>query len=201
MSFWTNNTTEPKRNFRWRVTLSAVSGENIIGGVVWWAKSVGSPAYTVTETPHQFFDNEYYFPGRVKWEPVSMTLVDPISPNAVQLTNQIILDSGYSLKGHQEFAGAIPNRFGVNGPSSITKSSANTATGDVMIEIFSGKGEIVEKWNLSNPFITSVKFSDLSYDNDDMRTIDMTWRYDWATCTHLDAKYGDKIQFPRPGEN
>jgi hypothetical protein len=191
MSFWTENTTEPKRNFRWRVTLGGAFAASASGGIVWWAKTVDTPSFTVTDVTHSFFDNEYKFPGRVQWQDVNMTLVDPISPNAVQMTNQIILNSGYSVKGSQE--------FGQN-PTSITKVGANSAMGNVLIEILKGDGTPVETWTLNNPFITSVKFSTLDYTNDDMRTIDLTLKYDWANCLHPDNKFGDQIQFPKPGE-
>lgn len=191
MSFWTENTTEPKRNFRWRVTLGGAFAASASGGIVWWAKTVDTPSFNVTEITHSFFDNEYKFPGRVQWQDVNMTLVDPISPNAVQMTNQIILNSGYSIKGSQE--------FGQN-PSSITKVGANKAMGNVLIEILKGDGTPVETWTLNNPFITSVKFSTLDYTNDDMRTIDLTLKYDWANCLHPDNKFGDQTQFPKPGE-
>lgn len=201
MSFWTENTTEPKRNFRWRVTMSNISKyAGVDSAAVWWAKTVDTPSYTVTDVTHSFFDNEYKFPGRVQWQDVNMTLVDPISPNAVEITNQIILDSGYSIKGHQEFAGTVPNLFGINGPSSITKSNANAAFGTLTIDIFSGNGTLVEQWTMYNPFITSVKFSQLDYSNDDMRTIDLTWKYDWAGCTNKDLEGNTtSIQFPAPG--
>jgi len=191
MSFWTENTTEPKRNFRWRVTLGGAFAAASSGGIVWWAKTVDTPSYTVTDVTHSFFDNEYKFPGRVQWQDVNMTLVDPISPNAVQMTNQIILNSGYSIKGSQEFG---------NNPTSITKVGANTAIGNVLIEILKGDGTPVETWTLNNPFITSVKFSTLDYTNDDMRTIDLTWKYDWANCLNPDGAFGDQTQFPKPGE-
>jgi len=193
MSFWTENTTEPKRNFRWRVTMSNLATNyGVDSAAVWWAKTVDTPSYTVTDVTHSFFDNEYKFPGRVQWQDVNMTLVDPISPNAVQMTNQIILDSGYSLKGSQE--------FGAN-PTSITKSGANRAFGSVVIDIFAGNGDVVESWTMYNPFITSVKFSTLDYTNDDMRTIDLTWKYDWAGCENPLSNNGDRSQFPRPGQN
>lgn len=191
MSFWTENTTEPKRNFRWRVTLGGAFAASSSGGIVWWAKTVDTPSYNITDVTHSFFDNEYKFPGRVQWQDVNMTLVDPISPNAVQMTNQIILNSGYTVKGSQEFG---------NNPTSITKVGANNAIGNVLIEILKGDGTPVETWTLNNPFITSVKFSTLDYTNDDMRTIDLTWKYDWANCLNPDEAFGDQIQFPKPGE-
>ena len=192
MSFWTENTTEPKRNFRWRVTMSNLTNYGVDSAAVWWAKTVDTPSYTVTDVTHSFFDNEYKFPGRVQWQDVNMTLVDPISPNAVQLTNQIILDSGYSLKGSQEFS---------SNPTSITKQGANKAFGSLVIDIFAGNGDVVESWTMYNPFITSVKFSTLDDTNDDMRTSDLTWKYDWAGCERPLSNKGDRSQFPRPGQS
>ena len=188
MAFWTENKTEPKRNFRWRVRMLNIvnlTGVNDANQAVWWAKTVDTPSYTVTDVTHSFFDNEFKFPGRVQWQDVSMTLVDPISPNAAYITNQVILDSGYSIKalGGGPTAG---NDFETE-PTSITKSGANAAVGEVFIDIFSGTGKIVEQWQMINPFITSVKFSTLDYTNDDMRTIDLTWKYDFARCLSKDV--------------
>lgn len=178
MSFWTENTTEPKRNFRWRVTMSNILQYDGVGSAaVWWAKTVDTPSYTVTDITHPFFDNEFKFPGRVQWQDVNMTLVDPISPNAAYLTNQMILQSGYEIKNVQNF---------IDKPRSISKAGANAAIGLVSIEVLAGTGEIVEKWEMKNPFITSVKYSTLDYSNDEMRTIDLTWKYDFATCTNFD---------------
>ena len=44
MSFWTENTTEPKRNFRWRVTLGGAFAKASSGGIVWGAKPVDTPS-------------------------------------------------------------------------------------------------------------------------------------------------------------
>tara|TARA_R110001599_G_scaffold97475_1_gene251343 strand:+ start:488 stop:1030 length:543 start_codon:yes stop_codon:yes gene_type:complete len=163
------------------------SYQGVDGKAIWWAKTVDTPSYTVTDVTHSFFDNEYKFPGRVQWQDVNMTLVDPISPNAVFITNQIILNSGYSIKSLDQFDGSNP-RQGAFGPTSITKSGANAAVGTVMIDIFAGNGTVVESWQMNNPFITSVKFSSLDYTNDDMRTIDLTWKYDWAICESGDGE-------------
>lgn len=194
MSFWTSNTVEPKRNFRWRVTFNipGSGGTSSTATPIWWAKTVDTPSYEVTSVEHSFFDNTFKFPGRVKWNDVKMTLVDPITPNAVQATNQIILNSGYYIKDKD----TADKDFGKK-PTSITKSAAVSATGVVMIEILNGAGEPVETWTLKNPFITNVSFSNLDYSNDDMRTIDLTWRYDWAECENKDISNGIKDQFKK----
>ena len=168
--FWTNASAEPKRNFRFKVTLDAFGGQNIL----WWAKTVTTPSYDVSEVEHHFFDNKFYYPGRVNWSEVTLTLVDPISPDAVGLTNKILVDSGYNIP---KDAGAA------NKKATISKAKA-TETGFKKLKIImvNAEGEEVEIWTLNNPFIKSAKFGDMDYSNDELRTVEMSIRYDWATC-------------------
>ena len=42
--------------------------------------------------------------------------------------------------------------------------------------------EILEEWTLHSPFITKVAMSELDYSNDDLSSIDIEFRYDWASC-------------------
>jgi len=42
--------------------------------------------------------------------------------------------------------------------------------------------EILEEWTLHSPFITKVGMSELDYGNDDLSSIDIEFRYDWASC-------------------
>ena len=46
---------------------------------------------------------------------------------------------------------------------------------------------MIEMWTLKYAWLKGVTFSDLSYEDDGLRTIDMTWRYDWAECEHGDG--------------
>jgi len=168
--FWTQSDVTPKRNFRFLVEITNL-GDNGQDSVVWWAKSVKTPAFDVAETQHQFLDNTFNFPGRVTWQDVNLTLVDPVSPDALDLTNRII-EQFYSIKD----ANALAN------PHTVSKNKTTTALGGVIIRVLDDKGVDVEKWTLQNAFIKSVTFSDLSYDNEDLRTIDITFKYDWASC-------------------
>lgn len=167
MAFWNQSSAAPKRNYRFRVLIQGMNG----GSVIWWAKGFKTPSYEVSETAHDYLDNKYYFPGRLTWNDCSMTLVDPISPvNAVQETNDIIINSGYQVKGSEAY-------------NTISRNGAHSALGSVTIDIIDAEGNSVELWTLKNAFIKSVAFSDLAYDNDELRTIDITFRYDWATCS------------------
>jgi len=182
MSFWTEATSEPKRNFRFQVQ---ITGFNADQSIIWWAKNFKTPSYDVSETPHDFMDNKYYFPGRLTWQDCTMSLVDPASPNAAALTNQIILKSGYNVKGIGD----------LNAPKTMSKAGAVNALGSVITTIFNADGDEIEKWTLQNAFLKGVSYSTLDYSNDDLRTIDMTWRYDWAECDHPnDSNFSDQFR-------
>jgi hypothetical protein len=174
MAFWSANDVKPKRNFRFLVQFSGLGDDTIPSqlqstGFLWWAKSVTTPSYEVTETPHDHLDNKYYFPGRVVWSPVSLVLVDPVDPDVVGQTNALIEAMGYTVPG--------------DGSTNFkTMSKTNASVGDVIISILDSEGVTLEKWTLQNSFVKSVKFGDLAYDNDELRTISLDIRYDWAQC-------------------
>ena len=182
MSFWTEATSEPKRNFRFQVQITNLDGGE---SIIWWAKNFKTPSYNVSETTHDFLDNKYYFPGRLTWDDCTMTLVDPVSPNAAALTNDIIIKSGYNVKGKD-----TPK-------TTMGKANSVAAVGAVIITIFNADGVQIEEWTLKNPFLKGVTYSTLDYSNDDLRTIDLTWRYDWAECDHPNDSEFDK-QFVEP---
>ena len=182
MSFWHNQSTQPKRNYRFRVQLSNLASDPTAGAaadVIWWAKNFKPPSYSLSEATHDYMDNKYYWPGRVTWEDCTMSMVDPVSPNAVSLTNQILERSGYVIK-------SAPTT-GNPGLQTISKDNAATAMGDIIVEIVTADGVIIEKWTLKNAWLKAASFSTLEYANDDLRTIDVTFRYDWAVCDNYTA--------------
>ena len=147
---------------------------------MWWAKTATTPGYDVTEVTHDFLDNKYYYPGRVTWTEVTLTLVDPVSPDAVGQTNALLEAMGYVIPATDATL------------STMSKSAAKEALGNIVIQVLDADGEARETWTLQNPFIKSVKYGDLDYANDELRTITMGIRYDWATCEIKDI---DDIQF------
>lgn len=170
-NFWSTPDVEPKRNFRFQVQITGLASGN---DVLWWAKTVTTPSYDVSEVEHNFLDNKYYYPGRVSWNEVTVTLVDPISIDAVSQTNQLIIDSGYVIPAGAPSSDAQK--------STISKAGAIGAVGDVIITILKADGTAVETWTLKNPFIKSAKYGDLDYSSDDLRSVEMVFRYDWAEC-------------------
>ena len=168
MAFWSTNDVEPKRNFRFQVQITNLADGN---DVLWWAKTVSVPSFDVSEVEHNHLDNKYYFPGRVSWSEVSLTLIDPISIDAVTQTNQLLVNSGYVIP-------AAPN----TSLETLSKKKASLSIGDVVISVLNSDGTPIEVWTLKNPFIKSAKYGDLDYSSDELRSIELSFRYDYAIC-------------------
>ena len=178
MAFWTEggSAKDPKRNFRFKVIINGfisannnlpenVAGEN---SIVWWAKKVQKPNWTVAESKHVFMGHSFYYPGKLEWQEISLTLVDPVSPNATAILSHLTERSGYKLPQVNE---AFETQ---------SKQKAQSALRDVIIEQIDSNDVMVERWKLHHPFLKKVSFSDLDYENDELTTVDVTLRYDWA---------------------
>tara|TARA_R100000152_G_C6744929_1_gene168597 strand:- start:105 stop:674 length:570 start_codon:yes stop_codon:yes gene_type:complete len=176
MAFWNSHESAPMRNYRWQVT---IGGFKITGvsdtDVVWWAKTVSVPSWDMNEVEHDYFDNKFYFPGRVTWQDVELTLVDPVSPSAVEITNRILQGSGYEIAKQP------------GAKKTLAKSKAANPGGAGMksfkLELYDAEGTVKETWTLNNAFIKAAKYGDMDYANDDLRQISLTIKYDWASCT------------------
>ena len=176
MTFWSEANMAPMRNYRWQLTITGFTGNTI----VWWAKTVSVPSFDVSEATHDYFDNKYYFPGRVTWSDVEVTLVDPVSPSAVSLTNTILEKAGYNIKT-------------ISGDRKTMSKSQSTTNGlgDVTLDLMDVDGKVIESWTLKNAFVKAAKFGDMDYTNDELRTVSMTLKYDWATCEIANKTFFD----------
>ena len=105
-----------------------------------------------------------------------MTLVDPVTPGSLFRLNRVIRQAGY--------------RIPADGNTLVTqsKSKATNSLGAVKILQIDANGNQLETWELKHPFIKSLKFSELDYENDELSTIDIELRYDWATCLTVDGE-------------
>ena len=166
MSFWTDATLQdPKRKFRFTVTLSAYPDS-----ARWYAKSVTKPRFEIGGTDHKFLNHTFKYPGSVTWQDVTCTLVDPVSPDAVANTMAIIQNAGYVVPG------------GPNILTTMSKRKAIAALGGVTIDQIDDVGNPLETWTLRNAYISGVNLGDLSYGEETLSEIALTLKYDWATC-------------------
>ena len=188
MAFWSDKIVEPKRKFRWLLSINGIP--------YWTIKKVNRPSYEIAEAEHKFINHTFYFPGRVTYNTVSFTIVDTATPDAAETLKQMLYGAGY----------ALPKDANVS-TQTITKHGGVTALGDVNIELLGGggkdsqspdrtsdfgagsgnfgtgyndEGTVLEKWKLHNAWIKKIEFSELDYDGDDLAEITVELRYDFA---------------------
>lgn len=181
--FWTSSQVSPKRNFRFLVRIGSMPD-----GATWYAKSVTKPSVTVNASTHEFLNHTFYYPGKVTWNEVTIELVDPVSPDASINLTRILFDSGY-----------VPPTS-VNDVTTISKREAVDAVQSVVIEQIDSDGQVIERWTLTNAFITSVDFGGtLKYGEEGLTSLSAKFRYDWAAIETFLPGGGANKASPGPG--
>jgi len=163
---WQTANIEPKRKFKFLL---------VMGGVpAWVVKSAGRPNVSVSEgAKHQFLSHEFKFPGRVTWNDIDITLVDPIDPAMSLQMFQIVEDAGYK----------IPDTWNGNNElwkKSLSKSAFSKKLGDIQVHTIDSNGDWVEKWTMKQAWVKSIDYSDVDYSSEDLMEIKVTLSYDWA---------------------
>ena len=93
---------------------------------------IKKPEISISTIEHNFLNHRFYYPGRAEWAEVTVTLVDPVSPDAAINTAAIIRASGYN-----------PPKD-VTDTATISKNAAVAAMGTVVISQIDSLGNAVE---------------------------------------------------------
>ena len=171
-NFFVDSAYEPKRNFRFTVTLG--SPERLM----FEAKTVNKPKLNFATVELNSVDGtSVYFPASPSWQPVTLTLTaggvdDKFSTAKTDVSRGIV--ELLALSGYE--------RYG----DRIYKGNSADALGEVAITQINSAGSLVEEWTLINPYIESVDFGNLDYSSDDLSELTVTFRYD-----HAEVKYGN----------
>jgi hypothetical protein len=171
MAFWNDAQLEPKRSYRFLLLIT--------GFQPYLIKSVKKPSFTIGETPHQYLNHTFYYPGRVTWNEIDFTIVDTVgdSDNGTRQIMGLLERSGYQLPTAQ-------------GYDTISKARATEAMGQIEIQTIDADGNVKEKWFIKNAWIKSATFGDLSYENETMLNIGVTLRYDNAGVQFMEGQPG-----------
>ena len=178
--FWSDRSLEPKRKFRWVLSFSGVPQ--------WIVKKVQKPTVTISEAEHTFLNYKFYYPGRVEFNEISVTLADPVQPDATAIMEHIIHASGYVPPN--QFLNARSNGHPLQTAQdgrlvTIAKKNAVDAIGGKLyLQQIDALGAKIEEWQLFNPWVKSVNFDELDYESDDLINLELTIRYDWATLSN-----------------
>lgn len=170
MAFWSNPTApEPKRNYRWYVTFD--SGNGLLSNIRYAVKKVDKPKAKIGEVTHKYLNHSFYYPGRLEWESVNMTMASVTDPDATSTLFQILRNAGYFVPSNVDPGSER---------ASIGKNKFDASIGRLNIFQVNADGVDIEQWTLIKPFFTSVQFGSLDYGNEDIVEISMTIRYDYA---------------------
>ena len=204
--FWTNTVPiyDPKSQFRWRVRIpgfaideekgrsqtstgTGVTGTKIYNSVqfgVWYAKTINKPTYAVKN----LVEGRYPVDGVLAYpkiaatspelKPITMTLVDPVNPDATRTLARYLRNAGFQekVKPFNSTQGYLSTNY----PLSNLDSEAamrGTAIGEMYIEQLDSIGSVLERWTLIDPYPIEVNFGDLNYSSDDLVEISVTWGY------------------------
>ena len=169
MTFWNSNQVEPKRAFRFLLELSPLSEPDAIAS--YFVKTAGVPKFQMDGMGEvKYIQHTFKYPGRITWQPIDITLLDPATPDSAAIMMNILRASGYEKPATPE--NALP---------SISKLKSNDAMGQVFLKQIGADGEEISEWSLWNPFLTSVDFGQMGYDSDDLLEYTLTIDYDYAT--------------------
>ena len=168
--FWNQASIEPKRQFRWLLYIS--------GMPQFIVKDVKKPSFAVGSQGHNFLNYEFYYPGKVTWNDVTFTIVDPVQPDSTASLVKILEASGY----------VVPDEYVAqsNAPRTISKKAMVDSLGGQikLVQLGANTGaqteNVLEEWTINNPMMTSVDFGSLSYGSDELVSIGVTIKYDWA---------------------
>ena len=166
---WAQAGVDPKRRFKFKLKLGTIAE--------YYVKTATMPKANVSTIEHSYFDYNFKFPGRVTWDPITVTLVAPSkgADDPTDLLYQFIRQAGYY------FPDESANRTG----QSLSKKSFEAAfDGQAMLQLLDGQGQEIEEWSLRNAFLTNVDYGgSLDYTSDEMLELSMEISFDWAEKT------------------
>lgn len=131
-----------------------------LGIMEWWVKQGSRPGITQNATEIPFLNTSTWVLGRYTWDDITITFNDPSGPSASQAVMEWVRLGSESVTGRQGYAAGYKR--------------------DIEIDMLDPTGVVVSKWILKNAFATNVKFGELNYSSNDIASIQVTIKYDYA---------------------
>jgi hypothetical protein len=124
-------------------------------------KTAARPSITFEEIELNHINVKRYVKGKGSWEPLDITLYDPVVPSAAQAAMEWV------RLGHESVTGR-------DGYSDFYKK-------DITINVLGPVGDKVEEWTLKGAWITNFNGNDLDWTSGaDAMEISLSLRYDYA---------------------
>ena len=133
---------------------------NIDGIDAYLIKTMNRPSIESDEVVLEHMNVTRYVKGKSRWQPIDITLYDPVVPSAAQQVMEWVRLSHESVTGR-------------DGYSDFYKKN-------ITFNLVGPVGDIVEEWELVGAYIQSANFGDLDFASSDPTEITLTLKYDYA---------------------
>ena len=143
---------EPKLQNRFIFTIDGMPAYMIKAG--------NRPAIESEEVALHHMNVVRYVKGKTQWQPLDITLYDPVVPSAAQAAMEWVRLSHESVTGR-------------DGYSDFYKK-------DVTINMLGPVGDKIEEWSLKGCYVQSANFGTVDFSVSDPVEIALTLRYDYA---------------------
>lgn len=142
---------EPKMQNRFIMSIDGIPSYMI--------RASGRPQLQQDAKPLPHINLERYVKGKTRWQPINLTLYDPIVPSGAQAIMEWV------RLGHESVTGR-------NGYMDFYKK-------DIVINVLGPVGDKVEEWIAKGAFLTAVNFGEMDWGNDDPLLIQCTLQADY----------------------
>lgn len=146
------NSYEPKRKFRWILQIDGLDAYTM--------KTASRPQATFEEIVIDYVNTKRYVSGKMSWNPITVTMQDPIAPSASQKIMDWLRNNYESLTGRMGFA-------------SFYKK-------DITLKLLDPQGTVVEWWDIKGAWPQDINWGDLDYASSDNAEVSFSLRFDDA---------------------
>lgn len=143
---------QPKQQHRFIMTIDGIQAFTI--------KASARPTIAINPITLEHINLKRYVAGKAEWQPITITLYDPVVPSAAQAVMEWVRLHHESVTGRDGYADFYKK--------------------DVNVQILGPVGDIVEQWDLKGTWITNADFQTLDWGSDDTLNIEVELKFDYA---------------------
>lgn len=146
-----------------------VSGLNIA-----YIQDVKRPAVSIDYQSYDYLGYEVKFPKKIKWEPISFSVVESHDPRILGSVLGNLLQK-FQRDSYTYPTNVIPENF-----RNLSKNNLMKDFGTMIIKTLDPDGNVVDQWRIYNPMVSKITPSVLKYSDDGLTNISIDVVYDWA---------------------
>ena len=127
-------------------------------------KTANRPSITFEEVELNHLNVKRFVKGKATWEPIEITLYDPVVPSAAQAVMEWVRLSHESVTGRDGYADFYKK--------------------DITIQVLGPVGDIIEEWKLKGAWIQDANFGDMDWTSDAPANITLNISMDYAILNY-----------------